>query len=60
MKEHNTIPRYQPKVVMEAYQADFFIEKDFDHISPYPCGVCGQNFNSRIALSTHPHGRGTA
>lgn len=26
-------------------------------ISPYPCGVCGERFRSRIQLATHPHGK---
>lgn len=26
-----------------------------DNMSAYPCGVCGEEFRSRIQLATHPH-----
>lgn len=48
---------YRPKKTQEVYQPDFFIEKDMDYTSPYPCGVCKRHFTSRYELANHPHPR---
>lgn len=55
---HNE-PAYKPKKSQEAYQPDFFIEKDMDYTTPYPCGVCKRTFTSRYELATHAHPRRT-
>lgn len=52
---HNE-PAYKPKKSQETYQVDFFVEKDMDYTTPYPCGVCRREFNSRYELANHPHG----
>lgn len=50
---------YQPKRSAESYQVDFFIEKDMDFTSPYPCGVCRRSFSSRYELAHHSHSKET-
>lgn len=51
---------YRPKVTAQPYRPDFFVEKDFDYANGYPCGVCGNTFNSRTLLATHSHRKGAS
>jgi hypothetical protein len=53
-------PEYRPATQPSIHRPDFTVENDFDFTSPYPCGVCKQEFNSRSLLATHAHPKRSA